>query len=127
MTQQTLAERRLKVMRKLADQTAEASTVAADQAVEDLRDLRRRDGPRVAVWRYDPILFTSATPAAWHRRNFTALARSLAGTVDEVVVSFAQIYRKTRRNLEAATTRSGLTWRDPPPPGCRVRVRLPLA
>lgn len=92
----------------------ETSTVPADQAVEDLRDLRRRDGPRVAVWRYDPILFTSATPAGWHRRNFAALARSLAGTVDEVVVSFAHIYRKTRRNLEAAAMRSGLTWRDPP-------------
>ncbi len=92
----------------------ETSTIPAGQAVADLRDLRRRGGPRVAVWRYDPILITSATPAEWHRRNFAALARSLAGTVDEVVVSFAHIYRKTRRNLEAATVRSGLTWRDPP-------------
>ncbi len=92
----------------------EVSTVPAEQAIADLRDLRRRAGPRAAVWRYDPVLFTSATPADWHRRNFAALARSLAGTVDEVVVSFAHIYRKTRRNLEAAAAQSGLTWRDPP-------------
>lgn len=94
--------------------TLEASTISADQAVDDLRDLCRRAGPRAAVWRYDPILFTSATTADWHRRNFAALARALAGTVDEVVVSFAHIYRKTRRNLEAAAAQSGLTWRDPP-------------
>jgi len=92
----------------------ESSTIPAEQAVADLRDLRRRGGRKIAAWRYDPILFTSETPAEWHHRNFAALARSLTGTVDEVVVSFAHIYRKTRRNLEAAAARSGLTWRDPP-------------
>ncbi len=92
----------------------EASTIPAKQAIDDLRGLCRRAGPRVAVWRYDPILFTDATPADWHRGNFAAIARSLAGTVDEVVVSFAHIYRKTRRNLEVAAAHSKLTWRDPP-------------
>ncbi|MEE8444624.1 MAG: DUF1848 family protein, partial [Alphaproteobacteria bacterium] len=72
-------------------------------------------GPRAAVWRYDPVLLSSLTPPAWHIENFSRLARALAGASDEVVVSFAQIYRKTRRNLMAAARAHDFTWRDPAP------------
>jgi hypothetical protein len=92
----------------------EAAVIAAERAVEQIRGLRRDWGPRAAVWRYDPILLTSLTPAAWHLANFGGLAAALAGAVDEVAVSFAQSYRKTRRNLDAAAAESGFTWRDPP-------------
>jgi hypothetical protein len=91
----------------------EASTIPADRAVAQIRRLRQDFGPRAAVWRYDPILFSSLTPAAWHRENFAALARALAGAVDEVVISFAHIYRKTRRNLSEAAERAVFTWADP--------------
>ncbi len=91
----------------------EAGTVSAARAIAEMRALRRRFGPRGAVWRYDPILFTSVTDADWHRRNFARLAQALDGTTDEVVISFAQIYRKTRRNLDAAARRHGFIWRNP--------------
>ncbi|MDH3699927.1 MAG: DUF1848 domain-containing protein [Alphaproteobacteria bacterium] len=91
----------------------EAGTVPAARAIAEMHTLRQRFGPRAAVWRYDPILFTSLTGGDWHRRNFTRLAKALRGTTDEVVISFAQIYRKTRRNLEAAALRHGFTWHDP--------------
>lgn len=91
----------------------EAGTVPAARAIAELQDLCRRFGPRAAVWRYDPILFTSLTGADWHRRTFARLAKALAGATDEVVVSFAQIYRKTRRNLDVAAARHGFTWFDP--------------
>ena len=94
----------------------ETSTVPAARAVADMRALRQRFGVRAAVWRYDPILFTSLTGADWHRRNFSRLAKALAGATDEVVISFAQIYRKTGRNLDAAARRHGFTWRDPEGP-----------
>lgn len=90
----------------------ETSTVAPARAVAEIRALADRYGPRAAVWRYDPILFTSLTPADWHIETFARLARALRGAVDEAVVSFAHVYRKTRRNLEAAA-QSGFTWRDP--------------
>lgn len=91
----------------------ETSTVAAAQAVAAIRALRDGFGPRAAVWRYDPVLFTDLTPAAWHRENFAALAGALRGAVDEVVVSFAHVYRKTRRNLDAAAARGDFAWHDP--------------
>jgi len=91
----------------------ETSTVPAEHAVAAIRALRRIYGPRAAVWRYDPILFTDLTPADWHRRNFMRLAADLAGAVDEVAISFAHPYRKTRRNLDAAAAEAGFTWYDP--------------
>ena len=84
-------------------------------AVSQIRWLADRFGPRVAVWRYDPILITDLTPAGFHRDMFARLAAALAGAVDEVTVSFATVYRKTARNLDTAGRRHGFAWRDPEP------------
>jgi hypothetical protein len=92
----------------------EAAVQRADRAVAQLRALARRFGPRVAVWRYDPILFTSLTPPEWHARNFARLARALAGATDEAVISLADDYRKTRRNLAAAARTHGFAPLPPP-------------
>lgn len=92
----------------------EASVINADEAVEQLRELRRRFGARVAVWRYDPVVFTAEWDAAAHEAQFAVLARRLKGSVDEVVVSVMHPYQKTRRNLDRAARRHGFLWRDPP-------------
>lgn len=83
------------------------------QAIQHMRRLAGDYGPRCAVWRYDTVLLTSLTSAEWHLRNFEALARSLEGLTDEVVLSFAHFYRKTRRNLELAARAQQFTWIDP--------------
>ena len=92
----------------------ERSAPAPDTAITGLRKIARRYGTRVAVWRYDPIVLTDRTGFAWHEANFTRLARKLSSITDEVVVSFAQIYRKTERNLDIASKQGGFTWFDPP-------------
>jgi Domain of unknown function (DUF1848) len=84
------------------------------RAVEDLHAVSETHGPRVAVWRYDPILVTNVTPAAWHRDRFATLARAIEGAVDEVVVSFTGFYAKTRRNLAAVERQAGIRAIDPP-------------
>lgn len=78
--------------------------------IEHLKRLADEYGPNVAIWRYDPIVFSSLTPVDWHRSNFEVLARSLAGTTDEVVISFAQIYKKTQRNMDWAAREFDFTW-----------------
>jgi hypothetical protein len=78
-------------------------------AIDNARTLAETYGRRVVVWRYDPILLTPDTEADWHRANFARLADALAGTTDEVVVSFAQLYAKSARNLAKA----GIAWRVP--------------
>ena len=92
----------------------ETSVIDPARAAGQVQRIARAFGPRAAVWRYDPIIATGATPLASHAERFARLAGTLAGAVDEVVLSFASFYRKTRRNLAAAGAESGLTWTDPP-------------
>ncbi|MGB0749927.1 MAG: DUF1848 domain-containing protein [Magnetospiraceae bacterium] len=89
----------------------DAATIDPARAVALMQELRETYGPRALVWRYDPIVLSDLTPPDWHRENLARLAAALRGAVDEVVVSFLQVYRKTARNLNA----SGLDWQDPTP------------
>ena len=89
----------------------EPAVVAPARQIADMAAVARRYGPGRVVWRYDPILISALTPADWHRANFAALAQDMAGLVDEVVVSFAHGYAKTKRNL--ATVLGPAGWSDP--------------
>ncbi len=80
--------------------------------VEHMKVLADMYGRHVAVWRYDPIVISSLTSSDWHRNNFEKLAKSLKSMTDEVVVSFAQIYKKTRRNMDWATKEFGFFWSE---------------
>ena len=91
----------------------EQAVTDAGRSVGHCRGLSDAYGGRAVVWRYDPILITDLTPADWHRDMFRQLAGRLAGCCDEVVTSFAQIYRKTERNLSAAAREHGFHWIDP--------------
>lgn len=91
----------------------EKAVVDADKSIAHMRALARDFGSRVGVWRYDTILLTSITDEGWHLRNFESLCSKLQGTTDEVVISFAQIYSKTKRSLDAAGREFGFSWLDP--------------
>lgn len=80
--------------------------------IEHTQQLTGDFGSDVTVWRYDPIVISSLTPLDWHRQNFAALAKGLAGATDEVVVSFAQIYKKTKRNMDWAAREYGFDWSE---------------
>jgi len=80
--------------------------------IEHMQRLAGEFGSDVAVWRYDPIVISSLTPLQWHRQNFEVLAKGLAGATDEVVVSFAQIYKKTKRNMDWAAREFGFVWTE---------------
>jgi hypothetical protein len=92
----------------------ESAVPATETALAQIRWLAERFGRRAVVWRYDPLLVSEVTPPDWHERNFARLVGALKGSVDEVVLSFVQIYAKTRRNLDAAARRHGFAWQDPP-------------
>ena len=93
----------------------EAAVIEPQRAIEQIGEIAARVHPACPVWRYDPILITSLTPPEYHLENFRDLAARLQGSTDEVVVSFAQMYAKTRRNLDAAAERNGFQWVDPAP------------
>ena len=52
-------------------------------------------------------------PAHSTLRNFEELARSLQWCTDEITISIAQIYKKTRQNMDWAAREFGFKWEDP--------------
>ncbi|WP_366555764.1 DUF1848 domain-containing protein [Aquibaculum sediminis] len=92
----------------------EASVPAPERVLPALQEIRRRYGPHCLVWRYDPVFLSDLTPPDFHRTQLAELADRFGGLSDEVVLSFAQIYAKTRRNSDAAARRHGFDWSDPP-------------
>ena len=83
------------------------------RSVELLKRISDEYGPRVCLWRYDPIVISSLTPPDYHLRNFETLASALGGSTDEVVISFLHPYKKTIRNMDSAASEAGFTWHDP--------------
>lgn len=96
-----------------APRALENSVIHPAQAAEDIHFISETYGSRAVVWRYDPILATDMTTRSWHLSTFARLADGLAGQVDEAVISFAAIYRKTERNLSAAGRAANFGWADP--------------
>lgn len=92
----------------------ERSVIDDAIAIRQIRELRDRYGPHAVVWRYDPIFISDLTPMSFHRRNFEKLAAALQGSVNEVTVSFTQLYAKTKRNLVALEARHPVGFADPP-------------
>lgn len=90
----------------------ESSVIAPERAVADIRALAAEFGPRAVVWRYDPIVFSQLTPPERHRANFARLADELEGAVDEVVISFAALYKKTARNMDVTARAHDFAWGD---------------
>ncbi len=74
---------------------------------ERFRRLSDRLGPHRVLWRYDPVVIGSLTGPDFHKERFRAIAKSLEGYTDRVIVSFMDPYRKTRRRLQEAEREGG--------------------
>jgi hypothetical protein len=92
----------------------EFSVTDKERSIKHAKEISEGFGPAALVWRYDTILFSTLTTPEFHIRNFTELAEKLQGATSEVVVSFAQIYAKTKRNLNNAAKSAAFSWIDPP-------------
>jgi hypothetical protein len=84
----------------------------ADELLSTFRSLSRRIGPGRVIWRYDPIVLSDVTDEDFIAGNFETLARRLHGQTEEVIVSFANFYRKVERNLGRVTGETGVRFRD---------------
>ena len=55
-------------------------------------------------WRYDPILISEEWPVERHIKAFEYMARALQGYTESAVISFIDLYEKTKRNFPEAKT-----------------------
>ncbi|MEJ5246826.1 MAG: DUF1848 domain-containing protein [Caldilinea sp.] len=77
----------------------ETKTPPVETAIETFRRLSERVGRERVIWRYDPLLFSSLTDAAFHRERFAWIAAQLRGYTERVVISVVDMYRKVRSRL----------------------------
>ena len=92
----------------------EPHTPAMSEAVETMRRLADMIGSARVIWRYDPLLFSSLTPPAYHLEQFARLADALHGAVHRVVSSLLANYRGVGARL-ARLAAQGITLHDLPP------------
>ncbi|MBQ9251383.1 MAG: DUF1848 domain-containing protein [Clostridia bacterium] len=55
-------------------------------------------------WRYDPIFLNDRYPLSFHLEAFERMAEALSGYTHAAVISFIDLYEKTRRNFPEART-----------------------
>lgn len=70
-----------------------------EDVIRTFRALAETTGPKSIAWRYDPIFLTSKYNLDFHCAAFEKMARALRGATDTVIISFVDLYEKTRRNF----------------------------
>ena len=74
---------------------------------ESIRQLSAAVGSKAVSWRYDPIFITEKYSAAYHLQAFEKIASALQDRVASCVISFLDLYEKTKRNFPAARAVTG--------------------
>lgn len=87
------------------DRELEKGLPQKESIIDTFRQLSDRIGPKRVIWRYDPILFSQGMDIRYHLHGFEAIAKRLASCTQICVISFVDLYQKTRRNLRTITVR----------------------
>ena len=72
---------------------------AKAQVISSFQRLSALVGSNRMSWRYDPIFITEQYSVSYHIEQFHQMAEALTGCTDQCVVSFIDLYEKTKRNF----------------------------
>lgn len=72
------------------------------QVLEVFQELSSLAGHERMSWRYDPVFITEKYSVDFHISEFRRMAERLKGYTDQCVVSFIDLYEKTKRNFPGA-------------------------
>jgi len=89
-----------------ANRELELRTPDYREAVKDFIHIARRCSPDHIVWRFDPICVTDKLPFEAYEERFIQIAELLHGHARNCIISFAQPYGKTLRNIAKYTDHS---------------------
>lgn len=70
------------------------------QIINTFIKLSKRIGREKVVWRYDPILLNDYYTKEYHYKWFEELCKRLEGYTEKCVISFIDLYDKTKRNTQ---------------------------
>lgn len=69
------------------------------EVLDSFRRLSDAVGPDRMGWRYDPVFISGEYPVERHIRAFEYMAQTLSGYTRTAVISFVDLYEKTKRNF----------------------------
>ena len=69
------------------------------EVLDSFRRLSDAVGPDRMGWRYDPVFISGDYPAERHIKAFEYMAQTLSGYTRTAVISFVDLYEKTKRNF----------------------------
>ena len=69
-----------------------------DRLIPTFQALSSKIGKERVVWRYDPIFLNQRYTVSYHLAAFSEIAKCLRGYTERVVISFIDLYAKTKRN-----------------------------
>jgi hypothetical protein len=94
------------------DRTFEPHVPPLRERVNTMIELAGSIGAERVVWRYDPVILSSATPVAWHLEQAQQIAAQLNGATRRLVFSFYDFYGKGQGRLNKALQDTGITLGD---------------
>lgn len=94
------------------DRTFEQNVPPLQERIQTMIELAGRIGPERIVWRYDPIILSSATPVEWHLEQVERLADLVLNSTRRLVISFCDFYGKGQGRLKKALSGTGITLED---------------
>lgn len=80
----------------------EPNVPQVEQVIKSFQKLSGIVGKACCVWRYDPIFITEKYTVDFHMRQFEKMAKELSGYTNQCVISFIDLYEKTKRNFPKA-------------------------
>ncbi len=72
-----------------------------EEALATFKALSDLIGAERVIWRYDPVVFSSATNAEFHMKTYETLAKQLRGYTRRSIMSVVNVYRKVRQRVTA--------------------------
>lgn len=75
-----------------------------DKMIPIFQRLSEMIGKEKVIWRYDPIVITEKYSEEYHLKAFQDIASSLNGYCKRVVISFVDLYAKTKKNMKDIKT-----------------------
>jgi DNA repair photolyase len=104
------------------DKTFEPNVPPLQERIDTMIELAARIGPERIVWRYDPVILTTVTTAAWHLDQTEQIACQLKDATHRLMFSFYDYYGKGQGRLNKALLGTGITLEDITAPGQKEQL-----
>ena len=82
--------------------TFEPHVPSLQERIVTFKELAGHVGSERVVWRYDPVILSSATPVSWHLKKAELIASQLKDSTRRLVFSFYDFYGKGQGRLNRA-------------------------